>query len=236
MLPLIAKGDPGITREIVIDGRVLSFMPGTMEVTPDPVGDYQAMLDGGAREWQRRPHFDGIANMMDRYTISVPLGSVKGDDRIIMEEIRAAGGIHRLVLWRMVPFIYTCRAGLQRYYLPRLRKCAAWVYAGLQIGRGVIVDTDVFPTYATRNGVALAVTYAEGPALVSPGAGGLVIARQPDNSGAATDYAAFMLGDVPAGGDVIVLWMAPSFEMSLRAPSVRISHSQEAVSLTFVEL
>jgi hypothetical protein len=236
MVALIAKGDPGINREIVIDGRVLSFMPGTMEVTPDPVGDYQDMLDGGAREWQRRPHFDGIANMMDRYTINVPLGSVDGENRIIMEEIRATGGIHRLVLWRMVPFIYTCIAGLQRYYLPRMRKCAAWVYDGLLIGGGVIVDTEVFPTYATRNGATLAVTYAEGPALVSPGAGGLVIARQPDSAGAATDYTAFMLGDVPAGGDVIVLWMAPAFEMSLRAPQVRVSAGLESQSFTFVEL
>lgn len=236
MPPLIAKGDPGIDRQILIDGIVLSFMPGTMEVTPDPVGDYQDLLDGGAREWQRRPHFDGIANLMDRYTISMPLASLKGDDLEKMEVIRATGGIHRVVLWHMVPFVFTCKAGLQRYYLPRLRKCAAWVYTDLLLPGGIIVDTESFPTYATLAGVELEVTYEEGPTLADPGAAGLVIARQPDSSGAATDYTAFRIGDVPAGGDTLIVWMAPAFEMSMRAPQVRVSRGMESHNYTFVEL
>ena len=236
MPALIAKGDPGIDREIVIDGVVLSVMPGTLEVDPAPVGDYQDMLDGGAREWQRRPHFDGIANMMDRYTISVPIANLKGDNREKMEVSRATGGIHRVVLWRMVPFVYTCKAGLQRYYLPRLRKCAAWVYDGLLIGGGVEVNTENFPAYGTLGDDALTVTYAEGPTLADPGAGGLVISRQPDSSGAAMDYTAFRIGDVPAGGEVLTIWMAPSMEMSLRAPQIRASFKQESHAYTFVEL
>lgn len=236
MPPLINKGDPGIDREILIDGIALSVMPGTLEVEPAPVGDYQDMLDGGAREWQRRPHFNGVANMMDRYTISVALGSVKGENREKIEVLRATGGIHRVVLWRMIPFIYTCKAGLKRYYLPRLRKCAAWVYDGLLIGGGTEVNTESFPTYATMNGDELAVTYAEGPTLADPGAGGLVMSRQPDSSGGAIDYTAFMIGDVPIGGEIITLWVAPSMEMSLRAPQIRVSQLQESHSYTFVEL
>jgi hypothetical protein len=236
MLPLIAKGDPGIDREIVIDGVVLSIMPSPFDMTPDPVSVYQDLLDSGGREWQRRPHFDGIANHMDRYTITIGFGSIKDENREKMEVIRATGGIHRVVLWRMVPFVYTCVAGLQRYYLPRLRKCAAWLYDGLLIGGGVTVATDAFPTYATLNGDLLAVTYAEGPTLVTPDAGGIVIARQPDSSGAATDYTAVQLGDVPAGGDVLTIWMAPAMEMSMRAPQIRVSRAQESHAYTFVEL
>jgi hypothetical protein len=235
-MALIAKGDPGIDREIVIDGVVLSVMPGTLDVDPAPVGDYQDMLDGGAREWQRRPHFDGIANMMDRYTITVPIASLKGEDREKMEVTRATGGIHRVVLWRMVPFVYTCKTGLQRYYLPRLRRCAAWVYDGLLMPGGEEVNTENFPTYATLGDDALTVTYAEGPTLADPGAGGIVISRQPDSSGAAADYTAFRVGDSPAGGDILTIWMAPSMEMSLRGPQIRVSHGQESHAYTFVEL
>lgn len=237
MPPLIAKGDPGIDREIVIDGIVLSVMPGTLDVDPAPVGDYQDMLDGGAREWQRRPHFDGCANMMDRYTIGVPIGNLKDGNREKMEVVRATGGTHRVVLWRMIPFVYTCKAGLQRYYLPMRRACAAWVYDGLQLGTSnVFVNTVNFPSEATFNGDEEVVTYAEGPTLAGPGAGGLVISRQPDSSGAATGYTAFRIGDVPTGGEVIVLWMAPSFEMSLRAPQIGVSYKKESHSYTFVEL
>lgn len=236
MPPLITKGDAGIDRQIVIDGVVLSIMPPVIDVKPDPVGQYTQLLDGGGRWSEYRPHFNGISNLMDRYTIEVQLAALDGEDREKMEEIRATGGTHRLVLWRMIPFVYTCIAGLTRYYLPARRKCAAWVYDGLLIGGGVSVNTVNFPAYATHNGSALAVTYAEGPTLADPGAGGLVIARQPDATGDAMEYAAFRLGDVPAGGDVIVLWMAPSFEMSLRAPQIRVTYKQESHSYTFVEL
>lgn len=237
MLPVIARGDPGIDRPIVIDGQVLSIMPIPLELAPDAVGEYQDMLDGGAREWQRRPHFGGIANHMDRLTINLGYAP-EGPDREKLELIRATGGVHRLVLWRMVPFVFTCIAGLQRYYLPRMRRCAAWVYDGLLMPapNAVTVSTDAFPTDATFDGDALAVTYAEGPALADPGAGGIVIARQPDTSGAAIDFTAFMLGDVPVGGEVVVIWTAPTFEVSMREPRMRLSAGQEVHSYTFVEL
>lgn len=236
MLPLIARGDPGIDREIVIDGRTLTFMPSEINLQPDPVSDYQDMLDAGSREWQRRPHFDGIASYMDRYTLTLTLADLRGPNRITMEEIRVAGGVHRVTLWRMVPMTFICQPGLQRYYLPRLRKCAAWVYDGLVIGGGTVVGTEAFPTEATYDDEALAVTYAEGPVLADPGAGGIVIARQPDTSGDAIDFTAVLLGDEPVGGEVLTIWMAPSFEMSMRAPQIRIVAGQESHSYTFVEL
>ena len=235
-MALIAKGDPGIDREIVIDGIVLSVMPGTLDVTHPSIGDYQNMLDGGGRRAVRRPHFDGIANRMDRYTINVPLESLKGDNLVKMEEIVAAEDPHRVVLWRMTPFIYTLKAGLTRYYLPRLRKCAAWVYDGLMVGGGVEVNTTNFPSEATYDGDELAVTYAEGPTLADPGAGGLVIARHPDSSGAATDFTAFRIGDVPTGGEIIKLWLAPAMEMSLDGPQIGVSYKKESHAYTFVEL
>lgn len=236
MLPLLARGDPGITRELVIDGVTLSVIPASLRVQPDPVGDYQDMLDGGGREWQRRPHFDGIADHMDRYTISAEFPALMGENRVKMEEARVAGGTHRVVLWRMIPIRYTLKAGLQRYYFPRFRKCAAWLYDGLLIPPNYVVSTELFPTTATVDGGDLDVTYAEGPELVSPGAGGLVIARMPDVTGAAVDYTAFVLGDVPEGDELLTIWMVPSFEMSMRAPSIGIALGQEAQSYTFVEL
>ncbi len=236
MLPLIARGDPGIDRAIVIDGIVLTIMPEAMEVTPEPVGDYQDMLDGGGRVWQRRPHFDGIANHMDRYTISVPFAAIQGENREKMELIRVTGDPHRVTLWRMVPIVYTCKSGLQRYYLPRLRKCAPHLYDGLELGGGVIVDTETFPTFATLEDVDLTVTYAEGPTLVEPAAGGIVIARQPDATGEAAEYTAVMLGDEPEEGDVLTIWTVTTHEMALRAPQMRVSHSQESHSYSFVEL
>ncbi len=236
MLPRIAPGDPGTAFPPVIDGHVLSLIPAELDITPEPVGDYVDMLDGGAREFQRRPGFDGVANHSDRYTIDLVYDSIKGTNREQMELIRARGGLHRVTVWRMVPVIYTCQSGVQRYYFPRFRKCAAHLYSGLNIGGNITVSTDVFPTLATLNDDDLIVTYALGPTLVTPGAGGLVIAKQPDTSGAATDYTALMLGDVVATGDELIVWTCFTFECSMRAPRIPVRGITESHSHTFVEV
>lgn len=236
MVALIAPGDPGIDLPAVVDGIELDLIANDIEITPEPVSDYLDMLDGGSREYQRRPHFDGIANLSDRYTISIPYEALKGDNRQKIELIRARGGVHRVVLWRMVPTVWTLRAGVNRLYFPRFRKCAAWLYDGLELGGGTVVDTETFPTIATLAGEALAVTYVEGPELVSPGAGGVVISRQPDASGAATDYTALLLGDDITDGDELIVWTTFSFEMTLRSPRVRLSGTNEHHTHTFVEL
>jgi hypothetical protein len=235
--PLVLKGDPGIDRPIVIDGEVLSIMPREMTATPEPLSGFLPMLDGGEREFQMRPHFDGIANHADRYTFSIPYDRLRDDNRVRMERIRVRGGTHRVVLWRMVPVIYTVPlAGLKRYYFPRFRKCAAHVYDGLDIGNGYFVSTDLFPTFITLNGAELVVTYAGGPTLADPGAGAAVIAREPDVTGAATDYTAFMLGDAPDMGDEIEVWSCFAFDCSLRRSDVRMVGPTESHAYTFVEV
>jgi hypothetical protein len=237
MLPaLVEKGDPGIDRSIVIDGVVFSVMPKDMDVSPEPVSDYLDMLDGGAREFQRRPHFDGVPDYSDRYTFGFPYEALNNDDREKLELIRVRGGIHRLTLWRMVPVVWTCKTGVQRYYLPRFRKIAASVYDGLAIGGGVTVATDRFPSIASLNGAALTVTYADGPTLASPGAGGIVLARDPDLTGEATDYTGVYVGTAVESGDELILWACFAFEVSMRAPRMKLSGINESHAYTFVEV
>jgi hypothetical protein len=239
--PLVLKGDPSFDRPLVIDGIVLSIMPREMTATPRPISDFLDMLDGGGREFQRRPHFDGVADHSDRWTFSFPYGNLKGENLIKMDLIRVSGGVHRIVMWRMLPVIWTCKSGVQRYYLPRFRKIAAHVYEGLDIGNGYFVNTELIPTIATLTRLdlsetELAVTYAEGPALVDPGADGLVIARQPDTSGAAMDYTALLLGDDVDTGDKLTLWSCCAFDCSLLDPSIRMVGPTESHAYTFVEV
>lgn len=235
-VPLITPGDAGTKRSILIDGISFAILPSDMEITPEPVSEYIDMLDGGSVECQRRPHFDGIAAHADRYTFSIPYDSIRGDDLENMEMIRVSGGIHKLTIWRNVPIKYDCKAGVQRYYFPRFRKCAAHLYAGLNIGNAIFVSTDLFPTLATLNSVALTVSYVEGPTILDPGAGGIRIARQPDMTGPTRDYTAFRLGDAVVTGDVLKIRMPTTFEVSLRAPRIRLNGTQESHSHTFVEV
>lgn len=241
MLPLLERGDVGTDRPILIDGIELSVMPAEMEIIPEPVSEYLDMFDGGAREFQRRPYFDGIPNYSDRYTFVIPYDALRGEDRVKVELIRARGGIHRLTVWRMVPVVWTCVAGVSRYYLPRFRKPAAHLYAGTAItgvgGAGAAtVTTNAFPIEATLGGVALDVTYAEGPTLADPGAGGIVFARMPDVDGEAADYTALRIGGALVTGTELVAWGAWSHEVSLRAPRVAIRGLVESHALTFVEV
>jgi hypothetical protein len=242
MTALLLPGDPAIEYPLMIDGTSLSVLPSEMDVTPSPVSTYLDMLDGGAREMQRRPYFDGIASYSDRYSFDVPYNALRGSNLMAMELLVARGGTHRLVMWRSRPFVFVCKAGVQRYYFPRFRKCAAHLYSGTVIGGheagggAIVVSTALFPTVATLNDDPLTVTYAEGPTLVDPGVGGMVIARQPDASGVAADYTAIMLGDVVTDGDELIVWMPPAFEVSLRDPRQRISGLREHHSYTFVEV
>lgn len=233
---LVTPGDPGIDLPLIIDGITFSRMPNDIDAVPDPLTEQQRTLDGLSREWAMRPHFDGIANTAPAYTFGVPFNALNGADLMTMDLIYATGGTHRLTLWRYVPTVYTCIAGVQRYYLPRMRKCAAWWNAGMLISGGTIVSPSVFPTIATLKGVPLAVTYAVGPTLITPGAGGIVIARDPDASGDAAGYTGMLLGDVVANGDVLVVWMPPTFEVMMRAPRIRMVGTQEHHVHTFVEV
>lgn len=233
-------GDPGIARPVLIDGVELSVMPSEFDMLPEPVSDYLDMFDGGAREFQRRPYFDGVNNYSDRVTFSFPIDQIRGENMRKMQLILARGGTHRITVWRMSPVVFSCVSGVQRYYLPRFRKVAGHLYAGLTLSGGgvgdTIVTTDAFPLIATLNDADLAVTYAEGPTLVAPGAGGIVIARQPDTSGAATDYVAVRMGDSPDTGDELILWSCWTHETSLRDPRISVRGPQESHSYTFVEL
>lgn len=236
MPPLVRPGDPGLDRPLTIDGITFDIMPSELDASPDPISDYHDMLDGGAKEVQRRPGFDGVANHADRWTFGVPYDALKEQNRIDMSLIRVSGGIHKLTLWRMEPVTYTLIAGVTRYYFPRFRKCAAWLYYGLQIPGGIFVDTVQFETLATIDDAAKVVTYAEGPSLISPGAGGIVIARQPDPSGPALDYTGFVLGDNPNGGEKLVIWSCWTHEVSMRAPQIRMRGITESQTHTFVEV
>lgn len=231
----LTKEDPGTAQPIMIDGLVFSILPSEIDMTPEPISQFLDTLGGGAREYQRRPGFDGVADHADRYTFAIPYEGLKGSNRVNMELIRVRGGVHRITVWRMVPVVYTLKSGVQRIYLPRYRKIAAHLYDGVNLG-GVIVNTTSFPTLAELNDDPLSVTYATGPTLVSPGAGGIVIARQPDASGAAMDYTAMLLGDTVETGDKLSLWAAFTFECSMRAPRIIMRRQQESHAHTFVEV
>jgi len=240
--PLVSLGDPGIKGPLVIDGIPFKFNPQAIEATPTPVSDFVELFDGGQLEVQRRPHFDGIANLNARWTISFPHDALKDDDLTNLELIFASGGNHFLTLWKLMPTVFTCRAGLKRYYLPRFRKCAAHLYSGLQLSSqgswaSALVSTNLFPTYATLAGSALTPSYANGPTLTDPGAGGIRISRQPDGPGSdARDYVPMLLGDSPAGGALLVVWMCQTFQMSMQAPRITMRRADEQHSYTFTEV
>jgi len=239
MVRLIEKGAPGTDFPILIDGRQVSILPADLDQPPTPVSDYLDRFDGGASEHQRRPFFLGAPNYKDRYSFTFTYDTLSTEDRIVMEELRVMGGIHRLTVWRMVPVIWSCLAGVARYYLPSLRKPAAHLYDALVItGRtGVAtVTTEAFPIDAWLNDDPLTVTYAEGPTLADPGAGGIVIARQPDASGEAADYVAVRIGDTVVTGDILKLWGCWTHEVSLRAPGVTLRGQAETQNYTFVEV
>jgi hypothetical protein len=236
---LIDKGDPSTDYPILIDGVQLGIIPAELEAPPEPVSQYLDRLDGGASEHQRRPFFLGAGNYSDRYTYTFSLDGIEAEDRIKVDELRVRGGIHRLTVWRMVPVVWACLGGLSRYYLPRFRKPAAHLYAGLRISGAagsVVVTTEAFPVDATLNGDALAVTYAEGPTLTDPGEGGIVVARQPDGSGESADYCAVRVGGDIATGDELMLWGVWSHEVSLRVANVTMRGQSEALALVFVEV
>lgn len=224
MLPLVDKGDPGINYPPIIDGRVFGVIPTGVEVVPLPIADHIDTADSGSRVFQRRPSFDGVADYHDRYEIKIPYRSLKGQDRVSMELIRVSGLLHYFAMLRLVPVIYTCRSGVRRYYLPRYRRVAGHVYNGLAVA-GRPVTTETFPTYASLRGVDLNVSYANGPALVDPGAGNVVFSRDADVSGVARDYTAFRIGDEVAAGDQIVVWFCPVFHMNLDSPRIQFAEA-----------
>jgi hypothetical protein len=233
--PLLATTDPGFDRPLVIDGMVLSVMPRDMDMFPEPESEYQKTLGADTIEWQRRPGFDGVADHQDSYVCNVPFAKLAGTNRTIMELIRVTAGPHLLTVWRMVPMVFTCKSGVQRYYWPKRRKCAAHFYAGLDIGNGVFVDTDQFKTLAYLNDVELTVIYAEGPTLIPPAVGSVVISRLPDADGIAKGYTAMLLGDAVANGDVLKVWSVPTLQVSMRSPRIRIDLGQESHSYVFAE-
>lgn len=239
MTALFTPSDPGVDLPVLIDGVELSILPADMDIEAEHVADYLDMLDGGAVECERRPHFAGVADYSDRFTFSIPYGQVSGDDLTKLKLMRVRGGAHRITLWRYEPIVYTCKAGVQRYYLPRFRKCAPHLYAGLVIAGGrVISPTSIpnIPTLATLNGSPLTDLYAEGPTLADPGAAAIRIARQPDASGPAMDYTAMRLGDTVVTGDELIVWMCLTYETSLRSTPVRLSGVIEDRAQTFVEV
>lgn len=237
MLPIAAPGDPSTELPLVIDGIVFNIRPSDYEPVPVTVGDRQEMLDGSKTVWERRPGFSGIANKNEHFTISFPFSALSGDNLVNMKMIRAEGGLHRLTLWTPEALVYTLAAGVTRIYLPHFRSCAPHLYSGLELDGGrVIVDTDVLPTLATLDGAALNVTYAEGPTLAAPGGGGLVIARQPDTSGETIGYTAMRLGDTPAGGEKLRIWMFMALLCDMEVTNVNLSGLREDHAYTFVEL
>lgn len=237
---LINKGDPGTDYPILIDGVQVSVRPADLDQPPASVSDYLDRFDGGASEHQRRPWFLGAPAYKDRYSFTFSYDQIKAEDRIIMDELRVGGGIHRLTVWRMVPVKWVCLAGISRYYLPSFRKPAAHLYDGVELsgpaGFVVVDPLDTFPIDATLNDTTLTVTYAEGPTLADPGAGGIVIARQPDTSGETADYCAVRIGDAVETGDVLMLWGCWTHEVSWRTASVNLRGQVESQAYSFVEV
>lgn len=236
---LIAPGDPGTDHPMLIDGVALSILPADLDAPPEPISDYKDRLDGGASEHQRRPWFLGAASYSDRYTFTFGYKQIADENRIAMEEMRVRGGIHRLVVWRMVPIIWTVQTGVAVYYLPRFRKPAAHLYSGLMLigpAGADEVTTENFPIDAWLGDEPLVVSYAEGPALDDPGEGGIVFARQPDVSGEATDYNAVRVGGDLVTGDELKVWGVWSHEVSLRTPGLTMRGQVEDQNYVFVEV
>src|SRR5688572_24215610 len=131
-------GGAGLSDLIVIDGVAIAVMPSEVSVSREPISDYQDMLDGGSREWQRMPHFNGVADYTDRWSFGLPYRFLDETALDQLELIRVRGGVHLVTIWRVVPIVYTCLAGVQTYYLPRFRKCAPKYYSGLAVGSSTI--------------------------------------------------------------------------------------------------
>lgn len=233
--PLISKYDAGFDRPLLIDGQILSVMPRDMDMTPEPESTFLKAMSGNTLGWQHRPGFDGVADHQYGWILNVPYASLRGDDRAIMDWIIVSGDPHLFTVWRMVPMKFTCKSGVQRYYWPRRRKCAGHYYSGLNIGNGIFVDTTYYPTEAYLNDAPLAVTYAEGPTLISPGDGAMVISRLPDAAGIARGYTGMLLGDTVADGDVLKVWSVPTLEVSMRSPRIRLDLGGESHSYVFFE-
>jgi len=238
MPALLTKETGGTKYPLLIDGMTFSKMPKDLEFTPTPASDYQDLMSGRSRSWSRRPSFDGVADMAERFTLSFSYAWVRGLDRVNFLRMRARGDAHLFVLWQMNCVRWTCRTGVQRMYLPGSRLIAPHVYSGTTLADAngtALVNTTNFPAEATLNGEPLTVTYAEGPTLDDPGASGIVLAKQADVTGDASGYAAVLAGDDVATGDVLELWAVFAIEMQLHAPQIPMQGEMESHSYTFVE-
>lgn len=233
-----APGDPGLDRNIVIDGHVFSLLPSSLSSTPEPIEDAVDLMDAGSKVFTLRPHFDGVANVHSRYSFSVPYARLQGDDLVAMDEIEATGGVHLLALWKLRTAIFTASGQTSIFYFPRYRRNAAQVYAGLTLPQGgVPVSTANFPTFVSVDGVVQNVGYANGPAntLAAPAAGSVTIAKNPNTTGTALGYTGMRFGAVPAKGARIKVQWPPAFEVLWREPQERYSGMVESRQVTLVE-
>lgn len=217
--PYVTRGDPGTEFPIMIDGIPISRRPSELPIPSDPNATRQKMKDGRFRTWVDRPSFAGVDLGSRVFSMTLDLKSVR-DDLISLEYISAYGGNHLVTIWRPTCIRYELPPGVSRLYLPHARKCAPHFYSGVEFsadGRNLKVNTDQFITDVFVDGEPLTVTYAAGPTLSTPASGGIVIAKNAETSGVATEYVPMLLGDVPNGGEQVEMWTFLTFICRMRS-------------------
>lgn len=223
----------GLPRGLTIDGYTFEEGIGSLPVAAPPTTTRVDTIDGGSTGFTVLAMV-GSPRVSDRYTITVQVQNLEGPDLVAFERIRAGGGYHQVAYWRPIRARYTARSGQTLFYLPRYRRNAPQALAGL-VYHGVPMSTDAAPAQVWVNGVALAVSYVDGPDLADPGAGAAVVANLTATEGPALDLAAFRIGNVLAAGDEVEVEFHPLFQMELTAPAITFVPVAESHTQTFME-
>lgn len=211
----------GLTRGATLDGIDLPIYP-RISVALTPLKTRVPTMDGGGVTFTPFAVL-GSPDRLFQYGFTLPFSMQDGGAMSQLDDARAKGGFHTFAYWKPVTEIYTARVGLQVYVLPRYRRNAAQVFAGL-IQQGVTVGTATFPFEIWINGVAQTVGYAGGPVLAAPGSGNATVAALPHTDAAFKDYVEFRLGTPIVGGETIKIRYFPVFILDM--DSVQIEYPQ----------
>lgn len=225
--------EAGIVRPLTLDGVDLDLAISGLPVDPTPNFSSVETIDGGSVTYQ--PSVPGGPNLIDRYGWSFSIAITNGPMRRTLERIRARGGYHTFTNWKPISAFYTLSAaviaaGVAGLVLPRYRRNAAELYAGL-IHSGVTVGTGTFPFLAYLNGVPLIVAYGG----AAPAAGNANLLAAPYATGQLAGYAGLQIGGA-APGDVVEIEWFPAYTCLMTSPRLDYPGSvAETISYQFLE-
>ena len=227
----------GLIFPVAIDGTLITGVtPSSFSIPKEPLEEVIRTADGGSVtvSWG---HIDGTPDRHQRMTFEVPFNYIAEATRAYLEELSERGGYRTLCMWRPMFAHYTARAAQEVFLLPRYRRHAGAVLAGL-VYDGKVISTDAAscPVVATLNGVALTVNYENGPTVVKPAAGEITVARDARTSGSGTGYAEMRVGDALVAGDALTIKYVPVFTVRIESTQTDYpSGAEESQSYRFVE-